>query len=187
MTGPVAGRPADAPARIPVRWLRVTVGLLGLAAVGLSGGAGPLADLALLAGSGAALASAWLPHTAAPWGVLLAAALPRLSGAAGVTGELLAQSVAVLLFHVLAGLLAVVAAAETVELRALRPGLLRCAAAVAAVLPAGMLGLLLTRPGPAALSGPTSGRAAGLAAVAAAALLLVLGGRSGRSGHSGRR
>lgn len=163
MNGPAA------PLRFPVRWLRVAVGGLGLLAVALSGGAGPLADLALLAGSAAALGAAWFPHTPAAWGVLAAALLPRLSGPGAVDAEVLAQAAVLLLFQVAAALLTLVAPARTVEVAALRPALLRCAVTLLAVLPAAAVAALLGRSG-----GSVPSAAAAVAATGAAVLLVLL-------------
>jgi hypothetical protein len=136
---PAPAAPPSVPHRLTLGAIRVITGGLGLAAVALSGGDGPVTDAAVLIGILAALGTAWFPLTPAPWLVLAAALLPRLQGPGGVDAEVLAQAVVLLLFQASAGLLPVLEPAQSVELRALVPGLRRCAGAVLAVSPAALL------------------------------------------------
>ena len=158
---PVAG---GAP-RLSTRGLRLLTGLLGIGAVGLHAPPGVAGDLVLLAGLVAAAATVAFPASAAPWGVLLAAAGSALAPGAGLDAGLLGQAVLLLLFQVCSGLSAAVAQAETVELRGLLPSLYRAGAVLLAVLPAGYLAWAAPHVSPVA---------AGVAAAAGAVLLLGL-------------
>ena len=152
-------------AALPTRWLRLLTGGVGLAAVALTEPSGLLADLAVLIGAVAALATAGFPTTVAPWGVLLATVLPRFADpTAAVDVEVIAQAVLLLLFQAASGLTAAVAAAETVEWRALLPTAYRAGAVLLAMLPAALLAVtapavpLIAATGLAAISGDPAAR-----------------------------
>ena len=151
-------------AALPTRWLRLLTGGVGLAAVALTEPSGLLADLAVLIGAVAALATAGFPTTVAPWGVLLATVLPRFADpTAAVDVEVIAQAVLLLLFQAASGLTAAVAAAETVEWRALLPTAYRAGVVLLAMLPAALL----------AVTAPAVPLIAATGLAAAAAILLL--------------